>query len=63
MRLPGFTLAPVTPEKIETSAQILLSTFIYFGAGGSDWLIKFGALFTFYDLKDDLVMIFVRNWC
>ena len=41
------TLAPVPPEKIETSGCIFSSTVITFGADGSDWLIKFGALVTF----------------
>ena len=48
------TLAPVNTDKILTSAQILSSTIITFGADGYDWLVKFGALGTFYVLIDSL---------
>ena len=55
MCVSGVTLSPVvTVEKTETSVRILGFTIIYFGAGGSDWLIKFGALVTFCVLIDSL---------
>ena len=52
IRFYGVTIATVPPDKIETSVRILLSTIISFGAGGSDLLIKFGALVTFCVLID-----------
>ena len=63
MRFSGVTLAPITPNKTETSLRILVFTIIHFRAGGSDWLIKFGALITFCDLKYSLGMKFFINWC
>ena len=55
MCVSGVTLSPVvTVEKTETSVRILGFTIIYFGAGGSDLLIKFGALVTFCVLMDSL---------
>ena len=37
---------PVTPDKTYTSVR----TIIYFDAGASDWVIKFGPLVTFFFL-------------
>ena len=54
----GVTLAPVPPEKIETSVCIFLSTIITFGAYGSDRTIKLGALVTFCGLIDSLGIIY-----
>ena len=54
MRFPWVTLAPVPIDKRQTLFRIFLSTIIYFDAGGSDWLIKFGALVTFCFLIDSL---------
>ena len=47
MRLPGIVLAYVAPDKTDRSVRIL-GTIIYLGAGGSDWLIKCGALVAFF---------------
>ena len=52
------TLDPITPDKMETSVQILLPTIISFGAGGSDWTIKFGALVTLCVLIYSLGIMF-----
>ena len=53
MRFSGVTLSSVTSEKTDISVQ-KMSTIIPFGAGGLDWLIKFGALVTFCVLIDYL---------
>ena len=59
MRFYGVTLVSVPPDKIETSLRILLSTIINFGADGSDCLIKFGSLATFYVLIDSLSIMYL----
>ena len=58
MCFSGNTIAPVATDKTETSVRILGFIIISFGAGGSDWLIKFGALGTFRDCKYSLGMKF-----
>ena len=58
MRLYGVTLAPVIPDKTETSVRILVFTIISFGAVGSNLLIKFGALVIFCVLIDSLGNVF-----
>ena len=55
-------IAPVAPEKTDRSDQSF-STTIYSGAGGSDWIIKGGAFFTFFVSIDSLGNVFSRNWC
>ena len=56
----GVILYPVTPDKTYRSVRIL-STIISFGAGGSDWLIKVGALVTFYVLIYSLGDVFFQK--
>ena len=58
MRLSGVTTDPDTLYKREKPVRILDSTNIYFGADGSNWLIKFGVLVTFYVLIDSLGILY-----
>ena len=56
MYFSGVTLAlvsPVNPELTDRTVQSL-STTINYGAGDSDWVIKFGPLVTFCVLIDSL---------
>ena len=58
MCFSGATLAHVSPDKMETLFRIFSFTTIYFGADGSDLLIKFGALVTFCVLIDSFGIVY-----
>ena len=58
MSFSGVALSPVHIDKRETSVSIFLPSIINFGAGGSDRLIKLGALDTFCVLIDSLGIMF-----
>ena len=62
MRFSGVTLAAVTPYNREKSVHILVSTIIYFGADGSNRLIKFGVLFDFCVLMYYLGIFISQKW-
>ena len=47
MRFSRVILSPIDPDKTDKPVRIL-GTIIYFGAGGSYWLIKCGTLVAFY---------------
>ena len=57
----GYTSSCFFRQKRNISSNVL-STIIYFGAGGSDWLIIFFALVTFCILIDSLGVLF-KNVC
>ena len=52
MRLPGVTIALVSPVSLELTDRSVqsLSTTITSVAGAFDWVIQFGPLFTFFSL-------------